>query len=61
MVEALVVTFGMARQSPLSGDDRSYVYQARLFAAAQLYAQDPLYDYRHPLHRCIELARVRDH
>lgn len=61
VAQALAIHFGVARQFPLSGDDHSYVYQARLFAAGRVYAQDPLYDYRHPLHRCIELACARDH
>lgn len=60
LFQALLIQQFVAQRFPLSADDHSYLYQARLFAAGQLYAEDPLYDYRHPLHTCIETNCLRD-
>jgi len=59
-VEALVIYFAVAKQSPMSGDDYSYLYQARLFAAGKLYAQDQLYDSASALHDCVETNCLND-
>ena len=44
LLQALLVYFVLAQRFPLSGDDYSYLYQAKLFASGKLYAEDPLYD-----------------
>lgn len=59
-VQALLIYHFVAQRFPLSGDDYSYLYQARLFAAGRLYAEDPLYDHRQPLNRCIAVNCLRD-
>ena len=40
LIAALLVYFVLARQFPMSGDDYSYLYQARLFASGKMYAED---------------------
>ena len=59
-VEALLVHFFLAQRSPLSGDDYSYLYQAKLFASGKLYAEDPIYDPSLPFYDCIETYCLRD-
>jgi len=59
-VEALLVHFFLAQRSPLSGDDYSYLYQAKLFASGKLYAEDPIYDPSLPFYGCIETYCLRD-
>lgn len=60
LVEALIVYFFLAQRSPLSGDDYSYLYQAKLFASGRLYAEDPIYNAALPFHDCIETYCLRD-
>jgi hypothetical protein len=60
VVQALLVYFVLAQQFPLSGDDYSYLYQAKLFAADKLYAEDPLYDQAVPFHDCLATYCFRD-
>src|SRR5437588_4151882 len=59
-VEALLVHFFLAQRSPLSGDDYSYLYQAKLFASGKLYAEDPIYDPSLPFYHCVETYCLRD-
>jgi hypothetical protein len=59
-VEALLVHFFLAQRSPLSGDDYSYLYQAKLFASGKLYAEDPIYNPSLPFYDCIETYCLRD-
>jgi hypothetical protein len=60
LLQALLVYFVLAQQFPLSGDDYSYLYQAKLFAADKLYAEDPLYDQAVPFHDCLATYCFRD-
>jgi hypothetical protein len=60
VMQSLLSHAFVAQRFPLSADDFSYLYQAKLFAAGQLYAQDPLYDYRNPWHRCIAVSCLQD-
>lgn len=60
LLQSLLIYVFVAQRFPLSGDDYSYLYQARLFAAGKLYAQDQLYDHRHPLNHCITVSCLRD-
>src|SRR5580700_9324273 len=39
---ALFVYFVLTQRFPTSGDDYSYLYQAKLFASGKLYAEDPI-------------------
>ncbi|MEY2479325.1 MAG: hypothetical protein QOI04_252 [Verrucomicrobiota bacterium] len=59
-LQALVLYFALTQQFPISGDDYSYLYQAKLFAAGKLYAEDPLYDRTSPLHGCVETNCIKD-
>jgi hypothetical protein len=60
LLGALFVYFVLTERYPISGDDYSYIYQAKLFASGKLYAEDPLYDADLPLHDCIETYCLRD-
>jgi hypothetical protein len=60
LLEALFVYFVLTERYPISGDDYSYMYQAKLFASGKLYAEDPLYDAASPLYDCIETYCLRD-
>ncbi len=60
LLQALLIQQFVAQRFPLSADDYSYLYQARLFASGRFYAEHVLYDYRHPLHACIETNCLRD-
>jgi hypothetical protein len=59
-LQALIIYFALAKQFPQSGDDYSYLYQAKLFATGKLYAEDPVYDTEHPLHDCVETSCLTD-
>lgn len=60
LLSALLVYFVLTQQFPISGDDYSYLYQAKLFASGKLYAEDPLYDEANPLHDCVETGCITD-
>lgn len=60
LLQSLLIYVAVAQRFPTSGDDYSYLYQARLFADGKLYAQDPLYDYRNPVQQCIANICLRD-
>jgi hypothetical protein len=60
LAQALLIYFLPAQEFPLSGDDYSYLYQAKLFASDKLYAQDPLYDQALPFHDCLATYCFRD-
>src|SRR6266853_2947283 len=59
-LEALVIAFALMERFPPSGDDYSYLYQAKLFASGELYAQDALYDGANPLHDCVGTSCIAD-
>lgn len=58
---ALLVYFVLTQQFPISGDDYSYLYQAKLFASGKLYAEDPLYNPALPYYDCVETYCLRDY
>jgi len=60
LFEALFVYFILVQRYPVSGDDYSYLYQAKLFAAGKLYATDSLYDPTLPFYDCLETFCLRD-
>jgi hypothetical protein len=60
LLQALVIYFALTQQFPISGDDYSYMYQAKLFAAGKLYAEDPLYDRASSLNNCIATNCLKD-
>jgi hypothetical protein len=60
LVEALFAYFLVAQRYPISGDDYSYLYQAKLFANGKLWARDPIYDTSLPFYDCLETYCFRD-
>ena len=60
LLQSLFVCFVLERQFPNSGDEHSYLYQARLFASARLYAEDPLYDRAQPLNKYLAAFCITD-
>lgn len=60
-LEALVIYFALTQGFPISGDDYSYTYQAKLFAAGKLYSENPLYDRANPLNDCIAMSCTKDY
>ncbi len=60
LLEALFVYFVLTQRYPISGDDYSYMYQAKLFASGKLYAKDPIYDPALPFYDCVETYCIRD-
>src|SRR5260370_897974 len=60
LLEALFVYFVLTQRYPISGDDYSYTYQAKLFASGKLYAEDPIYDPALPFYDCVETYCLRD-
>jgi len=59
-IEALLIYFAVTQRYPISGDDYSYLYQAKLFATGKLWAQDPVYDPSLPFYDCLETYCFRD-
>jgi hypothetical protein len=59
-LEAVVIAFVLMDRFPPSADDYSYLYQAKLFASGELYAQDALYDGANPLHNCVDTSCIAD-
>ena len=60
LLQALLVYFVLTQRFPISGDDYSYLYQAKLLASGRVYAEDPLYDKAHPLHACVVTLCITD-
>jgi len=60
LVEALLIAFVLLQRFPPSGDDYSYLYQAKLFASGKMYAEDPLYDKAGPLHHFVDTNNLVD-
>src|SRR5215467_9981105 len=60
LLQFLFVYFAPAQRFANSGDDYAYLFQARLFASGQLYAQDPIFDRSHPLNRYVATLCLTD-
>lgn len=60
LVPTLLVYFVMAQRLPMTADDYSYLYQAKLFASGKLYAEDRLYDPGLPFHDCLQTSCMKD-
>jgi hypothetical protein len=60
LVEALLISSALIQRFPPSGDDYSYLYQAKLFASGKMYAEDPLYDKAGPLHHFVDTNNLID-
>jgi hypothetical protein len=60
LIEALIVYFLVAQRYPISADDYSYLYQAKLFAHGKLWAEDDLYNPSLPFYDCLETFCLRD-
>src|SRR5579862_4188549 len=60
LLQSLVVCFILERRFPNSGDEHSYLFQARLFASGRLTAADPLYERAEPLNRYLAAFCITD-
>ena len=60
LVPTLLVYFVMAQRLPMTADDYSYLYQAKLFASGKLYAEDRLYDPGLPFYDCLQTSCMKD-
>jgi hypothetical protein len=60
LIQGLIVYFALTDQYPPSGDDYSYLYQAKLFAQGKVFAENLFYDTNQPLHDCIETSCLTD-
>jgi hypothetical protein len=60
LLQSLLVCFVLTRRFPNSGDEHSYLFQARLFATGRLYGVDSLYDREQPLNRYIAAFCLTD-
>ncbi len=61
LIEALLICTALLQRFPPSGDDYSYLYQAKLFASGKIYAEDPLYRLTSPLHDCVATNCLKDY
>lgn len=60
LFEALFIYFFVTQRYPISGDDYSYLYQAKLFAHGKLWAEDIAYNQSLPFYDCLETYCFRD-
>lgn len=61
LAEVLAVYVVVTQRFATSGDDYSYMYQARLLAAGKIYAEDPVYDHDEPMHDCLATKCITDY
>jgi hypothetical protein len=60
LLEALIIAFALLQRFPPTGDDYSYLYQAKLFASGKIYAEDPLYDPKDSLNDYVAMGCLED-
>lgn len=60
LFQFVLVHFVLIQQFPNSGDEQAYLYEAQLFSHGQLYAEDPIYDWAHPLHKFVVADAMDD-
>ena len=60
LLQFVLVHFVLIQQFPNSGDEQAYLYEAQLFSRGQLYAEDPIYDWAHPLHKFVATDAMDD-
>ncbi len=54
LLQFVLVYFVLIQQFPNSGDEASYLFQAKLFSRNQLYTEDALYDQANPLNKYVQ-------
>jgi hypothetical protein len=54
LLQFVLVYFVLIQQFPNSGDEASYLFQAKLFSRGQLYTEDALYDQANPLNKYVQ-------
>jgi hypothetical protein len=60
LLQYVLVHFVLIQQFPNSGDEASYLYQAKLFSQGKLYTEDPLYDQANPLNKYVQADALVD-
>src|SRR5467141_1914872 len=60
LLQFLAVHFFLIQRFPNSGDEQAYLFQANLFSHGQLYAEDPIYDQKHPLNKFVAADAMDD-
>jgi hypothetical protein len=60
LLQFVLVYFVLLQQFPNSGDEASFLFQAKLFSRNQLYTEDALYDEANPLHKYVEADAIVD-
>ena len=60
LLQFVLVHFLLIQRFPNSGDEQSYLFQAKLFSNGQLCVEDSLYDRAHPLNKYIEADAIND-
>ena len=60
LLQFVLVHFGLIQQFPNSGDEASYLFQAKLFSRNQLYTEDALYDQANPLNKYVQADAIVD-
>jgi hypothetical protein len=54
LLQYVLVHFALIQQFPNSGDEASYLFQAKLFSQGKLSTEDPLYDQANPLNKYVQ-------
>ena len=60
LLQFVLVHFVLIQQFPNSGDEASYLFQAKLFSRNQLYTEDALYDQANPLNKYVQADAIVD-
>ena len=60
LLQFVLVHFVLLQHFPNSGDEASYLFQAKLFSRHQLYVRDALYDQANPLNKYVQADAILD-
>lgn len=60
LLQFVVAHFLLLQHFANSGDEQSYLFQARLFASGKLFVEDPIYNPAHPLNRYVAADAMND-
>ncbi len=60
LLQFVLVHFVLIQQFPNSGDEASFLFQAKLFSRNQLYLEDALYDQANPLNKYVQADAIVD-
>ena len=60
LLQFVAAHYILIQQFPNSGDEHSYLFQARLFSSGKLFYEDPLYSRAHPLNKYVKSQHLAD-